>query len=86
MILHVILTSLHQENGYSFPDHLLNGSSHFVEVGWVQDDILCGCCFLLLPTSCFLLFPTGNSCNMTGSEYNAFLHLQVACDASCGCY
>ena len=34
-------------------------------------------CFLLLPTLCLLLFTTGNSWNMTGGEYNAFLHLQV---------
>ena len=38
MIWHVILTSLRQEeNGYSFPDHILNGSGYFEEVGWVLD-------------------------------------------------
>ena len=34
LILHVILTLLHQENGRSFLDHLPNGGSHFEDVGW----------------------------------------------------
>ena len=91
MTLHVILMSLHQENGCSFPDYLSNGSNHFVEVGWVWDytvhcAIVISCCFLLPHTLCFFLFiSTGNSWNMTeSSEYNAFLHLHAIkwhCDA-----
>ena len=32
-----LLTSLRQENGRSFPDHLLNSSKHSEEVDWVRD-------------------------------------------------
>ena len=37
VICHVIPMSLGQENGCGLPDHLLNGGSHFEEVGWVRD-------------------------------------------------
>ena len=52
VILHVILTSLHQENGYSFPDHLPNGSNYFVEVGRVWDYTL-----LVVIIGCFSFLP-----------------------------
>ena len=37
VIWHVILMSLHQECGHSFPDQLPNDGSNFEEVEWVQD-------------------------------------------------